>query len=419
MARPLTSTEASRVDYCNSTSFPSIAFESVDGKGMPFYVAVLGATFLMKGDGQLTRAPEQAPLQMADEFYGEVNKSAVRRESDMAPFKPWCDVIVLGQAQAPGSRPQARFEAGIRITRKGDKLLDKRLMITGPRYWKKGLFGWSLTRPEPITALPLRYEYAYGGECRIEATDPLAEHVGSKHRLTPDQRAHHPEGADQAPIAHSCSPANNLGLGFTEKWYLKAKQLQKIAAPQIEAASDPVLKFGKSYLPQGLGVMGRVWQSRLGLCGTMDQAFLDSGRSLPEDFDFAFWNGAHPDLQLPYLKGGETIDLVNIPITGQRGERTDSQGNGVTRLALPELSFSGVTILADGQMVSYDLNLDTVVIDAEKGFVYLTYRLKLPMNPAIESLEVEPLNSAEKEILKDHVESVNERLRLFQESAHE
>src|SRR5258708_9048573 len=52
----------------------------------------------------------------------------------------------------------------------------------------RSLLGWSLTRPVPITALPLRYEYAYGGECRIEATDPLAKRVSAKHRLSPDQR---------------------------------------------------------------------------------------------------------------------------------------------------------------------------------------------------------------------------------------
>jgi hypothetical protein len=405
------------MDYLNSTPFPSIAFESVDGNGEPFHVAVLGVTYVIESDGQLTRAPEQSPLMMADEFYGEPNKSTVRRESDMAPFKPWCDVVVIGKAQVPGTRPQPQFEAGLRITRKGEKLVDKRLMITGPRSWKKRLFGWILTKPERISELPLRYEYAYGGECRMDISDPCAGRVRAKYRLTPEQRAQHPEGLEKAPVAHSCCRANNLGMGFTEAWQLKAKKLRKIPAPQIEALSEPVRRFGFAYLPQGLGVIGRAWQSRLALCGTMDQAFIDSGRSLPEDFDFGYWNGAHPDLQLPYMKGGETVDLVNIPVAGRRGDRADSQGNRIGRFVLPELSFCGVTTLTDGQMGSFDLNLDTVVIDAEKGRVHLTYRLKLPMNPAIESLEVEPLNMAEKEILYEHVQSVNERIRMFQEAA--
>jgi len=406
------------MEYRNATSFPSLAFESVDGRGNEFYVAVLRVSYEVQNDGSLALAKEPLPLLMTDQWYGEINKSSVRQESDLAPFKPWCDVVIIGTAQSPGGKPVERFEAGIRITKKDQTIVNKRMTITGPREWKKRLIGgWRLTSPSPISALPLRYEYAYGGECRIEIDDPAAKRVKKKYRLSEEARQNHPEGPSKAPIAHTCSLANNIGLGFVEPWYAKAKKIRHVPAPQIESPLDPITRFGKTYIPQGVGVMGRAWSSRTTLCGTMDQAFFQSGRPLPDDFDYAYWNGAHPDLQVPWLTGGETVDLINIPLAGRRETRTDSQGNGVTRLVLPETHFCGVTTLADGQLGRYDLNLDTLVFDMEMHTVSATYRLKLPIDRTMQSLEVEQLTTSENEILIEHVQAVNEKIRLYQEAA--
>lgn len=44
----------------------------------------------------------------------------------------------------------------------------------GPRYWEKVFRGELKLMPPtaPIISMPLRYEYAFGGECRIDRDDP-------------------------------------------------------------------------------------------------------------------------------------------------------------------------------------------------------------------------------------------------------
>jgi len=192
---------------------------------------------------------------------------------------------VIGSAYAPGNKPSSRFEAGIRIS--GPVPLDKKLVVTGPRFWEKHEASWRLTEPTPITSLSLQYEYAYGGENRIDLEDPAAKQVEAKFHLTPEQRQQHPEGAELAPIAHTAYEQNPVGIGFAEQWYLDATHPARIPAPQIESPSDPISEFGKQYAPQGLGVITKAWLPRRKLGGTADEEFAKSERWLPEDFDFA------------------------------------------------------------------------------------------------------------------------------------
>ena len=148
------------------------------------------------------------PLRLctADTYHGEPGFSSVLEESDLAPFKPRCDVIVVGHSHAPAGRPALTWEAGLRITstrprielpdpappkrapgvcltaaelqehqanildvrrrnreqRTPQLLLDKTLRFTGPREFRHGLLGWRLSEPELATRVPLRWERAFG-----------------------------------------------------------------------------------------------------------------------------------------------------------------------------------------------------------------------------------------------------------------
>jgi hypothetical protein len=193
------------MEYRNLTSFPSLAYEAVDQYDQEFHVAVMRVMMEIGQDGVLAVAGEQPPLVVTDEYYGELNKSSVKQESDLAPYKPRSDVIVIGTACAPGLKPVPRFEANIKIN--GSSTLDKQLAITGPRYWEKREAGWVLTEPAPIISLPLRYEYAYGGECRIEGDDPAGREVKADYQLTTEQGEQHPDGVENAPLAHNAYAA--------------------------------------------------------------------------------------------------------------------------------------------------------------------------------------------------------------------
>ena len=425
------------------------------------------ATFDIIPNDELKLAEEQQPLAVEDEYFGEMNKSSVKQESDLVQYKPKCDVIVIGSAHAPGGKAASRFETGIKIS--GSVALDKKLIVTGPRFWEQKDSDWSLTEPEPIDSLPLQYEYAYGGECRVNLDDPAAERVEEKYHLTPEQRQQHPDGVELTPIAHTAYEQNPVGKGYSEQWYIDATKavesdepvesaapvlqpvartqpkeqpvgmieeisrflritkapapvsasvvapvstvpqepdppepLYRIPAPQIESSEDPILEFGKRYTPQGFGVITKAWLPRRKLGGTADEEFAKSDDWLPEDFDFAFWNGAHPDMQTAWLKGGDRVELKNVFPHGTVGATTDKDGNSIVSFILPESKPYLLIQFTDDGIVPYEINLDTLLIDTEKNKAGLVYRITYWKEPIIKSFAVKTGNKQDHAIIEEY-----------------
>lgn len=370
----------------NSTIFPALAFQSTDQHGESFHVVVMRATFDIQTDGKLVLSTKQQPIVLTDEYFGEMNKSSVRQESDLVPFKPKCDVIVNATAYAPGGVPSLGFVAGVKINgpphdngAAGPLILEKKLLVTGPRFWEKGLLGkWTLNTPTtPISSLPLRYDHAFGGECRVEMDDPDGNRLKAAFRLSSEQRGCHPDGLDSAPLAHTTCENNPLGIGFVEDWYLKAKKPNLIPAPQIDDPNDPVTIFGKTYPPQGFGVITKAWKQRLALAGTYDDAWLETGwPDLPEDFDPSYWNGAHPDMQVPHLNGDEEITLTNLTPGGLLSFRLPGE--------MPVMTVH----FENGATATVPAKLDTLIIDPDSMKVSLVWRVVMPTVPEILLMEI-------------------------------
>ncbi|RQW86581.1 MAG: DUF2169 domain-containing protein [Geobacter sp.] len=374
------------MNFINNTIFPALAFQSTDQHGQSFHVVVMRATLDIHDDGAVSVSEEQQPIVLTDEYFAEVNKSSVRKESDLVHFKPKCDVIVNATAHAPGGVPSLGFVAGVKINGPphdngdaGPLILEKKLLVTGPRYWEKGLLGkWTLNSPvSPIRSLPLRYDYAFGGECRVALDDPGGKQVKAEFRLTPEQRTCHPDGPDSVPLAHTTCENNPLGIGFVEDWYRKAKKLNTIPAPQIDDPKNPVTIFGKNYPPQGFGIITKAWRQRLALAGTYDDAWLETRwPDLPEDFDMSYWNGAHPDLQVPHLDGGEEIRLTNLT------------PGGLLSFTLPGDTPVMAVRFESGKTSAVPLKIDTLMIDPDLMKVSLVWRVVMPTVPEILLMEI-------------------------------
>ena len=104
------------MELVNATGMVAGYTMGLDPNGRERIVVVIKGTFaISEGGGDLLLADEQRPLVMADEFYGEPGLSAMQRESDFAPMKPHCDVLLLGSAHAPGGRPVDRVSVGLRV----------------------------------------------------------------------------------------------------------------------------------------------------------------------------------------------------------------------------------------------------------------------------------------------------------------
>lgn len=291
------------MEFVNHTPFPALAFEGIDQHDQAFHVVVLRQTLTWDAHGKLNYADEQSPLCEEDTYFGAINHSAVRQESDLCQYKPRCDVIVNATAHAPGGKAARQFDVRLQVQRPdtpaplprepqglnpympisfeekrawqtalgdakrqhlpGKVLIDKTLIVTGERQFVKrawpfrliatltrwGSLGiirpntWRLTTPRPVNTVPLSNELAFGGQCRINAGETAARRVGKKYRLKPEVQASHPDAdgpAELRPIAHAAFSANPIGRGYTRRWFIKASACQRLPAPQIENPRHPI-----------------------------------------------------------------------------------------------------------------------------------------------------------------------------------
>ncbi|WP_421361885.1 DUF2169 family type VI secretion system accessory protein [Agrobacterium rosae] len=347
----------------NLTSFPNFRYYSRDNENREFGIVIVKATYEMADDGTLVAAEEQAPMLFTDKCHGEVNVSSLWHPSDLVPYKPATDIVINAIAYAPGGKPSESWECGVTVSDKGRELLAKNLRVTGPRRWvpdwkrplnddqkerwrdyRKYFSHWTLSTPEPISSLPLHYEYAYGGVA---------------------DAGHDDEGNPRFDTDHY----NPLGRGkISEEW---TDHTNPVAAPQIECPDDPISEPYRRYQPQNLGSIPPAWLPRRPRGGTYDQNWIDSvWPAWPSDYSFDYHNSAHPDLTAsPHLEGGETIVLKNLT----------AQGDLI--LSLPRMHLLADFIRADTTCVREAMVLDTVLVDMtsvrrKDWRVYLSWRVR-------------------------------------------
>lgn len=426
------------MEFRNHTPFPALAFEGIDQHDNAFHVVVLRQT-LSYATGQLIYADEQAPLCEVDEFWGEMNHSSVRQESDLCQYKPKCDVIVNGTAYAPRSQAVTRFDVRLQVYRPGPprslpeapqglnqrmtpstadlekwqravakikaepppvvSLIDKTLSVCGERHFEKqgllSLGGWQLSTPKTVSSLPLRYEFAFGGQCRVDPDEAIAKRVAQRQWLTKEQCEQHPD-QDNPPLAHTVYEPNLLGRGFVQAWYLDATEQRSVAAPQIEdpkaavtseafmkllqpisKSANPAKPAPYPIEPASFGIRAKTHPKRRALLGTVDQAFIESKAWLPEDFDFAIWNAAPEDQQTEHLQGDETIELTNLCQANTPCCTTDAQGNTHLTLTLPADECYVQIRMKDGLVAATPLAIDTVLIEPDSQTLTLVWRAVL------------------------------------------
>jgi len=328
------------VEIRNHTPFPNLGFESRGHGGEVFHILVVKGTFRLESSPVLKPIPDQRPLIMSDEYHSDPTCSSVRFECDINPFKPATDIHLTGTARSHEGKPRQAWEVALRVG-----TVAKQLRVTGPRHWEHSpLGGWILSKPEPAKEVPIRYELAFGGL--------------------------YGEGKS----AKVCEE-NPVGRGF-----LGGKSPPKdapIPAPQIESPDHPVDKLDRVTRPEGFGPIARSWQPRLRKAGTFDDAWLRSRwPDIPDNFDFAHYNSAHPDLIAPgYLKGDEPVEL--------HGFHTD----GPVKTALPNFTVFCLVRLLDGVIAPAPMHLDTIVFDVDAHLAYLTWRCRIPAKLGVRVLE--------------------------------
>jgi hypothetical protein len=386
-------------EVTNHTPWPSQYFQHVDPFGEVFHVMVCRITYSLKDLAAVAGGlpvptvlpPEaQTPLCEADQFRAAVNASCLIQESDYAPYKPRCDVLVVNaQAYSPDGQPRERWQVGLGFA---ESIL-KVFQVTGPRALKEGLLGWQVGAPAAVDRIALNHEWAFGGPNVLVARELLTR-LAAEPALSAAERqqveraqAQLPEPDGQNPIGCGRNPqpllqalqpvrsllAERLGIAWPRV------QSSFSAAPQIELPDQPFA--GQSDYPVlGFGPIGRWWQPRLQRAGTHDDHWkATQWPKSPQDHDYRYWNCAPDDQQIPYPQGGEAVALAQL-LPHERG--------GSLRFALPRQDLQLLVRLQAGPLLFAPMHIDTVIIDPEAATLSLVRRATVGAGADVRALEL-------------------------------
>lgn len=374
-------------EHRNHTPFPTQYFQSVDQHGEVFHVVVLRASFDMtrvSADGVMAWADEQSPLATEDHWSGAPNDSCPLWESDFAPYKPKCDVLVVNAVSRPPSSTLGALVGG-KATRWGCGVAMswqdaegagwqwiKHLAVTGPRRF--GRLG--LSEPAACDAVAIDWRLACGGQVKRPAQDLKGA----------DGKVTHAAGSRSWEV----DERNPVGVGLDTS--------PGQAAPQLELSLDQPYQGGSasSYRPVSLTPLARAWLPRRALAGTYDNEWLKTQWPLPPtDFDYGYWNCAPADQQIDYPGPSAQITLLNLYAPAppsSEASRTDTtrwpaETDGRWRGRLPPNELFALWRLHAGPMITRPLNLDTLVVDMASLQIYATYRAVLSSKADVRVVE--------------------------------
>jgi uncharacterized protein YjbI with pentapeptide repeats len=239
-------------------------------------------------------------------------------DSELAPFKPACDVLLSGSCQAPGGNPVAALIAGIAVGS-----VRKRMAVFGDRQWKRGFFAAGASDPQPFSVMPLSWSRAYGGD-----------------------------GWRDNPVGCGRDGGRLPNLEHPDQLLTRPKSPQPPMAP---------------------GPLNPLWHARASRLGTFPSDWLKRhAPAYPDDFDWSYFNAAPVDQRVAgYLRGDETCIFthlhpaapewnVRLPGIAMRLAVEDQDGDSVRRRTLA-------------------LALDTLHADTDRGVLTLLWRGWLPV----------------------------------------
>ncbi len=387
-------------EVVNHTPWPSQNYQHIDPLGDLFHVVVTRVSYSMAGMDYDSGLPiphilppeQQGELITSDQYQGDINYTSVIQESDFAPYKPLCDVILANAAAfAPQGKPAARWLAGFRF---GEHIL-KKLQVTGPRHYTNGISGWSMSEPELAISVPLCYELAFGGPNIVPARD-LA-HTDEEDAKFPAYYEPNPIGCGRLGgkdtkvwIESQCrlfkQNKNQNNEKISELLQYVVNQQGHYRAPQIEEVERPYKSAEHDYPIIGVGAVARWWLPRRNYAGTHDDKWKQTQwPKSPKDHDYRYWNCAPEDQQVPYPQGGEQISLINLT-------PNPAPDGGPIHFALPTEKLQVLVRLQAGPMLMMPMNIDTVVIDFASGTLSTTSRILIPTDLEVRKIEIGTAN---------------------------
>jgi hypothetical protein len=320
------------MDLTNTSGLPVLVTAGAGARGRTWLTVIAKAGWRIGDDLRLTPLDAAPELLTADRFLDEPGLSAPRLEADVAATKPRCDLVVLGDACAPGGTPTTHIAVALHAPG-----VDKRFTAVGDRRWRKRLLGIAPGEPAPAARIPIGYDRAWGGADRSAA-----------------------EVAAQAVYGD-----NPVGRGFAAS----ARAAVDQPLPNTEGADGAPDRPDAARTAWSLGVVGRNWRQRLRRAGTMDDAWLaERAPLLPDDFDDAYHQCTADDQQCA-LPDGDTLPLRLVGLDPR----------GVLELKVPVRPIPVNVLHHDLREHDTLARVDTVVIDLDARTVTATWRATAPV----------------------------------------
>lgn len=305
----------------NLTPLRALARPHEDARGRSFVLVVAKGCWRLS-TGRLAPAEAQVPLRTApllrqigslgldpaqeQTLAARLDAEVVWIDHEVGPPKPRFDVIVTGHARAPGRAQQASFDASIRI---------------GPR--AAVVRAWAPRVSEPGALLGERAVQVGPGVLRVPMSHAFAGWEGG--------------------ISGPASP----GAPWLLPW---------LTDPHGSAA------------PWGFGPWPESAPHRRRHTGTFDAAWRsERAPRLPLDFDEAFHNTAHPELQWP--EAPPPGALVRIAHLGPEP---------LVETRYPDLTLTVRAIGPDGAAADTPLRPDTLLIEPDEDRLSVVHRALLP-----------------------------------------
>jgi hypothetical protein len=242
---------------------------------------------------------------------GDPRSSTVKYETDLVPYKSAADVVLIGRAHAPDGKAVRQMDVAIKVADR-----QKTMRIIGHR---KCLYRAhrppAFTEPAPFTEMEPRYERAYGGK-DLRSEPALPFYYPRNHLGTGLAVKNLPEVIDGLALPNQEDPGDLL-------------------APERVVLGEPE-RWNRQPLPRGFGWFQRTWYPRCSFTGAVP-GFVDPAEVMREEelglvprgqialarrfrlpsLDARFHDGASLGLVLPYLAGGERIDLIHLTPEGR------------------------------------------------------------------------------------------------------
>jgi len=298
---------------------------------------VAKATYRVANGQPVLETQDPAPILLKDTAtaFGDLPRDDTLRAD------PAFEVILLGQAHAPGGKPCAQMTVTLAVG-----AARRQLLVTGDRAWERGLLGQRPGAITPFTTMPLTWARAFGGKAEVEI--------------------------DREAFIDVCDVRNPLGRGFDPAPHARGLAAQ-LKSPKPYPRFDPARRLPNVEHPAQT-VRGWDDQPDPACWATVPTTSSIHGLRMPVTPSTpkpgpGLFHRAHPDWVLPAIPPARTLVTVE-------GATRDGRWS----FTLPALQV-WLDVLAEGREQRIEAVPQLLVLLPEERTFHLVYRAFFAVAP--------------------------------------